>query len=116
MVQWLRLHASDTGDTGSIPGGRTKILPCTEKKKKVRPKRVSKEVLAATMISSHSLCVALVAGSFLVTLPSTEAISLPDSYPGLGPGTLYLGAVMHEEKNPGQQTSQRLRCRCCPSF
>ena len=114
MVQWLRLRASNTGDTGSIPGARTKILPCTEKK--VRPKRVSIEVLAATMISSHSLCVALVAGSFLVTLPSTEAISLPDSYPGLGPGTLYLGAVTHEEKNTGQQTSQRLRCRCCPSF
>ena len=27
MVQWLRLHASSTGNMGSIPGQRTKI-PC----------------------------------------------------------------------------------------
>ena len=26
MVQWLRLHASTTGGTGSIPGRGTKIL------------------------------------------------------------------------------------------
>ena len=26
MVQWLELHASTTGDTGSIPGRGTKIL------------------------------------------------------------------------------------------
>ena len=26
VVQWLRLHASTAGDTGSIPGGGTKIL------------------------------------------------------------------------------------------
>ena len=61
-------------------------------------------------------CVAWVAGLFLGTLPSTEAISLPDSYPALGPGTLYLEAVTHEETDAGQQTSQQRRYRRCPSF
>ena len=27
VVQWLRLHASNTGSMGSIPGLKTKILP-----------------------------------------------------------------------------------------
>ena len=38
MVQCLRLHASTTGDTGSIPGQEAKIphaLWCSQKKKKV---------------------------------------------------------------------------------
>ena len=37
MVQWLRLHASTAGDTGSIPGWGTKILhaaQCCQKRKK----------------------------------------------------------------------------------
>lgn len=52
-----------------------------KKEKKVRPKRVSREVLAATVISSHSLCVALVAGSFLLTSLHRSRLSL-GSYPG----------------------------------
>ena len=37
VVQWLRLHASTAGDTGSIPGQGTKILhymQCTPPQKK----------------------------------------------------------------------------------
>ena len=38
MVQWLRLHASNAGHTGSIPGEGTKIPHATkpeQKKKKI---------------------------------------------------------------------------------
>ena len=33
VVQWLRLHASTAGGTGSIPGGGTKIPHATQPKK-----------------------------------------------------------------------------------
>ena len=44
--QWLRLHASNAGDAGSIPGQGTKVLhatQCSQKKKKAsrHPGRVS---------------------------------------------------------------------------
>ena len=37
VVHWLRLHTANAGDTGSIPGGRTKIthvVQCGQKKQK----------------------------------------------------------------------------------
>ena len=30
LFRWLRLHASNTGDTGSVPGQGTKILHSTQ--------------------------------------------------------------------------------------
>jgi len=35
VVQWLRLHASNAGDAGSIPGQGTKILYAVQLKIKV---------------------------------------------------------------------------------
>ena len=31
LVQWLRLHASTSGDTGSVPGQGTEILHATQR-------------------------------------------------------------------------------------
>ena len=46
MVQWLRLHASNTGGTGLIPGWGTKILHASQfsqKKKKSQIDQQQKE-------------------------------------------------------------------------
>ena len=48
MVQWLRLHAFNTGDKGSIPGWRTKIphvAQCSQKKKKLSSREGSGLIL-----------------------------------------------------------------------
>ena len=48
-VQWLRLHASTAGDTGSIPGQGTKILharaaqPNKTKQNKTKTKQTKKK-------------------------------------------------------------------------
>ena len=42
VVQWLRLHASNAGGTGSVPGKGTKIphvVRCGKKKKKNRKEK-----------------------------------------------------------------------------
>ena len=43
MVQWLRLHASTAGGTGSIPGWERSCLPCGTAKKKKEKKRIFKD-------------------------------------------------------------------------
>ena len=42
-VQWLRLHASNAGDVGSIPGQGTKILHATGCGKKKQNKKTKKK-------------------------------------------------------------------------
>ena len=44
VVQWLRLHSSTTGDTGSIPGQETKISHAMwhgQKKKKRKKEKAT---------------------------------------------------------------------------
>ena len=42
MVQWLRLHTSNAGGMGSIPGWGTKIPCATQQKKKKKEEETSK--------------------------------------------------------------------------
>ena len=49
VVQWLRLHASTAGGTGSIPGGATKIphaWRCGKKKKTKKEPTKNQKILA----------------------------------------------------------------------
>ena len=49
MAQWLRLHAANAGDMGSIPGQETKIPHTMQhspkiKKKKIKPLLFIKDI------------------------------------------------------------------------
>ena len=51
MVYWLRLHASDAGGMGSMPGQGTNILHATKHGQKIWEKKKKKE--GKTSISSN---------------------------------------------------------------
>ena len=53
MVQWLRLHASNAGDAGLIPGWGTRShMPCGAVKKKLSKKWASQVVLVVENLST----------------------------------------------------------------
>jgi len=57
-AQWLRLHYSNAGSTGSIPGWGTKILHAVKhiqnvKKKKQKKKQLSQENLTPILFPSE---------------------------------------------------------------
>ena len=57
-AQWLRLHYSNAGSTGSIPGWGTKILHAVKhiqnvKKKKTKKKQLSQENLTPILFPSE---------------------------------------------------------------
>ena len=93
MVQWLRLHATTTGDTGLIPGrGRSCMPPSSAKKEKKIGKRYQ---------SGFSLFRESVVDTQHHTAATVRAgnITPPGGFPAL-PGAQFLLPEAHSHSRP----------------
>ena len=50
-IQWLGLHASTAGDTGSIPGQGTKILHVIQRSQKGKNLKIKRESHSAFLVA-----------------------------------------------------------------